>query len=190
MPFINLIKSIKNSFIGKKPHIPAEQNSQTFHQKELPSFERAKRPAPGGPPEHIQRMEKESAANLQTVQTVINNPQGMPTPLLVRIPRKSQGKRRGRSSLPADKDTPSFLFELILETENLGPVLLRLRGGEKLYNCSLYAESREIVSYLCQDFAELQLLLASFLQKTSLGITVLSREDSPQKEHFFINTRV
>jgi hypothetical protein len=193
LPFINFINSIKNSFIGKRHFMPGEQKAQTKAQNvphtRLPDFERTKRIALQSSAEHLQRAEKDSVT---TRQTMINNSEGTPTPLIIRTPIDAPRKRKKQGPPPTDADSRSFLFDLILETENLGPVLLRLGEEGRLYKCSHYAESEEIATYLYQEFEDIRLLLAELLQKTSLGVTFLSLKDDhgPEKEHFIIDTRV
>lgn len=195
MHLINFINSIKNSFIYKSRVIPEEQKGQTFHHKKLPDFEGT---TLRNAAEYLQREEKESVI---TRHTLINNSEGTPTPLTVRIPPYALKKKEDAGKKKHDADSHTFLFDLIIETENLGPVLLRLEGESRLYYCSLYAKSEEIATFLCEDFEEIRLLLDGFLQKTRLAVNFLSwsifspeekesLKSSLKKEHFSLDTRV
>ena len=191
MQFVNFINFIKNSFVYKRSVMPEEQKGQTLHfggkssspANKFPYFERTTLRSSA---QYLQQEEKESVT---TRHTVINNSEGTPTPLTVRIPANASKKKEGTGKKP-NADSRVFLFDFIIETENLGPVLLRFEGEGRLYYCSLYAESDEMAAYLCQDFEEIRLLLESFLQKTRLGVSFLSLKNSLGKEHFIIDTRV
>lgn len=195
MHLINFINSIKNSFIYKSRVIPEEQKGQNFLHKKLPDFERTTLRHAA---EYLQREEKESVI---TRHTVINNSEGTPTPLTVKIPPYALKKKEDTGKKKHDADSHSYLFDLIMETENLGPVLLRFEGEGRLYYCSLYTESEEMATFLCEDFEEIRLLLDGFLQKTRLAVNFLSwsifsseekesLKSSLGKEQFSIDTRV
>jgi hypothetical protein len=189
LSLINFMKSIENSFISKKHPVSGKQKEQekmqTLPKGRPPGFVQAKKKEMHNYARRLQQVEKETVA---TRQVIISNSEGTPSPLTIRIPQRAPGKGKGKKPSPEEAGLQSFLFDLIIETENLGPILLRLDGEGGLYNCTFHAESKEVANRLYQDFGRVRPILSELLPKTGLDVRFFS-PCGPESEHFIINTK-
>ncbi len=192
MHLSNFFHSIKDSFIYKRRSIAEGQ------KREQPLLL-----GKSSPPEKLLEFEREEKdINVTTRFTYINDSEGPPTPLTLRLSRHALKKKeytpKNKHHIPG---SDPFLLEFILETENLGPILLRLERKGRHYNCSLFVESEEVEKFLYRDFEKIKLLLEDFLQKAGINVNFLrwnifSPEEkerlthSLEKERFLIDKRV
>lgn len=191
MHLSNLFHSIKDSFIYKRVIIAEEQKSE---QPPLSGKSSLSEKLSDGECE-------EKRTSILTRHTIINNSNDQPTPMAIRLFQQNPGKKEWAYKTKQVQKNEHILLEFILETENLGPVLIRLEKKERLYYCSIFVESKEVETFLYQDFKEIRLFLDKFLQEARLAINFVKWNiflpeekerliSSLQKERFLVDKRV
>jgi len=186
----NFFHSIKDSFSYKRLIIAEEQKSEQPPLSGKSSLS-----------EKSDCERNEKGTSVLTRHTFINNSGGSPTPLTIRLFHQTPEKKEYAHKTKQIPKNEQILLEFILETENLGPVLIRLERKKRLYYCSVFVESEEVETFLYQDFKEIRLLLDKFLQEARLEVyfikwNIFLPEEkerlmrSLQKERFLIDKRV
>ncbi len=103
-----------------------------------------------------------------TQHLLLQNSHGMPFPLIYRSYEKPEEKQEENRSTGEAEETP--VFDLIIETRNLGFIILRLSRKQGIYYLCLLVESEEQGRLLHESLETLQQSLLEALQELSLNV--------------------
>jgi hypothetical protein len=164
----------------------AEKNSSTDKPLDL------KRAVSRAPVEKAAAEEKEGFQ--ASKYTYMHNFKGGTTPLLFRTSNKGSEKERREKKTPEQTG-----IEFLLETENLGPVILRMEVVDGVYYSTIFLHSEEAKELLIENKAEIVPIWEDLLKEAGLTYhkliwKILSPEEKErlwhEKKRDFLDQRV
>jgi|GEM_PF-3138466 len=148
---------------GKQVPPQVQKNEQAASAKKSVSAEKLLDSKRAALQTHHERVAAEEKEISNPRYIYINNYKGSATPLLIKVLDEDEKKEQS-----GKKSFEQVEMEFHLETENLGPVLLRLKIVGGLYYCTIYLYSEEIKEYLGDNGAEMDLVWEDLFEKAGL----------------------
>ena len=187
MHLSSFITSMKDRILYTKLTLDSAQKKEpNIHTAKNASSEKSlysKRVKPRQSPQKYTTEEKDSHTQKYTY---VRNFRGNNNPLLIKIRSENQKKeRRGK------KEAAQLDIEFIFETENLGPVLLRLEIKDGFYSGIVYLYSEDAMELVNEDEAEIELIWNDFMKRAGLGTRKIKWKifTADEKRRFFHEKR-
>ena len=117
-----------------------------------------------------------------TLHVLLPGFKGMPLPLLLRIQRyikENENEHERHASGETADNNAKLSFELIIETETLGVVIIKIEKQQQYYTGRLLVETVETGKFLEEELYELQKYAATVLQEKNIKLKALGWEVVP-----------